>query len=314
MCNSLLSVLFAVVLATTAAVNPAIAQTPPATTAKEKCVEAKKLAAQEAAKKETDRIAARLKVQEAQIDGDITAATSEAAKKGLEAKKLAAQEAAKKQTDAIAAKLKVTEAQIDASSDCDPAGSAPTARPANPCDGEPLFCSFLKGEADLAGLDAAAMHKLIGLLRSPRPGTSKEAVMKFDGPRQARTVAAVFADPRLKEVVSAGVSGGITAYFAANPVPAAVDLGPLTRRVETAERFTEAAHGRLDLADRKIGGAVEGITALGTAVLSVRGARPVLGGGGLRKEDRLSLEEKLACARHLALTGQVKDGCTEPVR
>jgi hypothetical protein len=112
------------------------------------------------------------------------------------------------------------------------------------------------------------------------------------------------ADPRLKDVITAGVSGGIDAYFKANPLPTLV----------TDEHITSIADDRIDAVVAPIRGQVEAVAANAAAagdlaldnavaITAVKGGHLIIGGGGLSSEARKNLVaaiERYAASRNAA--------------
>ena len=155
--------------------------------------------------------------------------------------------------------------------------------------------------------------ELFGQLRKARNQAEEDAVMRqLSNAAEFNATDRALGDPRLKEAFA----GALKAFGDGLPKQSGVTearVRAIAQEVVSPVRETaNAATVQSALTERRLGGGAQATEALGTAVLSARGAKPIIGGGGLRKQDRRSLEDSLACARYLARTGEVANGCPEP--
>ncbi|MCL5666735.1 MAG: hypothetical protein M1383_03120 [Patescibacteria group bacterium] len=80
-----------------------------------------------------------------------------------------------------------------------------------------LSRSLIHGLCEFYGVDEA---KFTALLRSPKSGTSKEAVTMLESARQNATISAVVKDDRLLDAIADKAAQGIKLYFKDNPITA----------------------------------------------------------------------------------------------
>gem|GEM_PF-3858625 len=166
---------------------------------------------------------------------------------------------------------------------------------------DPVFRSFLLGMTQYYGVDYG---KVVSLLQSPKTGTSKEALGMIETARQVATVNATLGDARLKEIVNAGVSGGITAYFQSNPLPTPatpVDLKPVIDQVTAVNnRVTGVVNevNTLSVGYQKQGAA---ITALDAQHKATRTLAIVTAQGTIPKMSSKGGRGSLQCQAYLAL-------------
>jgi hypothetical protein len=157
---------------------------------------------------------------------------------------------------------------------------------------DPAFRSFLLGMTQYYGLD---YKKLVGLLRSPKSGTSKEAVAMIESARQAQ----IFADDRfvvLKTRADAAQAQADAAKVAADAAQAKADRNSGSTSSSTSDPVSDE-HIRQVAGEvvAPLRGQVQAVGDLAVvtaqSVQSVKGGHMIIGGGGLSQDVRKKLAD-----------------------
>lgn len=127
-------------------------------------------------------------------------------------------------------------------------------------DSDAIFRAWMKAEFDFycsAGCEGKSATQLFTLSTSSAKGSTAAAFTVLERARRNSTVNLALGDDRLKAMMTAGISGGINAYFQANPLPTQTSF---TGGV-SEQRVQEIASQTFDSKISPINGAIASVQA-----------------------------------------------------